>query len=486
MHAESKPHRPEPSDHELEYAWRRGKLIIILGDGEAVPVDKVDGDATATVKKEVIVHNSGGQIENLFVEPIIIKLRPKLVRIRHYLRGETRRAERIYPKSTGGWYGRMESGIEMAAFIVHSIVDEDGSWLTVIDPNSAEILESHRVRPFEAEALVPSPPPRYDLMPDDSTAGRRKILEPLLNQAPPTWKQLYSLTRGISLAPLRTGDSMREAMDYLVPKRWSQSVREEVMAFLSLIVTGQDELTEDPVTYFDRLKVTPSLRTLLVIHQIALLGGLEVPDYLSIFHEKTRSELLAMRWYDAFSEFERPALVFNNPFTDVARQYIAKLNKQEGFALRLPISSSEAAKSREARLHRLVLLYQGIGISGRVNRRAIGLKTLYYLGKAHGWPHRHLSFSARLGEDDENPLLLHEIVVPPDAAEQLLRMRSGLMQRDWYHRWENHGALQESQKQVQREMDRIKQNLEVGVSEKRLLRRFHIKDPSPYELKKLA
>jgi hypothetical protein len=347
----------------------------------------------------------------------------------------------------------MKSGKGFGVFVIQDVKNSGQKWMTILDPESNSIHESHLVHHYEAESLIPpadwASPLRDLRQPDEKK--RERLISSVLDRPPLTLEQLYALVGdadipSVRFGGLKIGATMRETMEQLVPETWSPKTREEVMAFLAWITLYPEPLDKDPVDFFDveEVRWIPALRSLLFqYHARALSGRLQLP-YVRRFWEYEGPEEY---YLGAFTKLDRPkmAVVMKDPLLhipSILHHYVTDLQTSGRLVTGLPVSRAQARRSKTMRYHRLLMVQYGVALRAVVNVEAIGLKRLAYIGSAYRWPHRHLVWNQPIGnKTEQRPRMVHEMFVPFSAVEKVRRAVKGLMQVDLYHRSDNAQVL---------------------------------------------
>lgn len=426
------------------YKLEDDSLLITLESGKQLHVNDLDPEEHYYVRSELFMDKSGGQMLVNLNHIMKVSLRPIMFRIRFYKRDECLTVEDIYPESTGQWYGRMKIGRQKALYLIQETEDNSRPWITIMDPETGEIFESHRIHLYEAEALIPDPD-QWGILEKtvNPQLSRESTLTEFLDDCcMPSVDDILDLLAGaeiphIRFGGFRLGENIRETLSQIVPESWTKNVREEVMAFLSYLLTKPKETKEDPIEFLERFNATPTLRFLIMLHQSALLAGAEPIQYVRRFWEYDTEA----KHTHAFSVIGRPDIfeVFTVPriyprYTEFLTE-IEKLVKEKTILMGLPYTKRDAKRSRHARSIRIQFMLHNVHLLGRVRTETLGLSRLFYMGRAYRWPHRHLAYTMSLNGEEERPLLLHEIIAPPVAVQRMRRKEGwNILETDWYHR----------------------------------------------------
>lgn len=242
---------------------------------------------------------------------------------------------------------------------------------------------------------------------------RWSIIAPLLRAPPPSWEQLSNIICDVDLpVDFEIGRNMQVTLEQIIPEWWFQNIKEEVMAFLSWVMSSPEPLTEDPVVCFSQLMAAPKLRALMMLHQIYLLSDQTTPDWLKQF-----LSLDDRTWTTPSTESEEKPnlnrLLVSEVALGILFEHINQLKISDQVPLGLPVTRQQAQESQQLRLERLALQFYGLGITGRVNTDAVGLRRLYYLGKGHTKHHKHLVYTLNLDNEEGSSLkpVFQEIIV---------------------------------------------------------------------------
>ncbi|MGY5879089.1 MAG: hypothetical protein RTV31_02515, partial [Candidatus Thorarchaeota archaeon] len=154
---------------------------------------------------------------------------------------------------------------------------------------------------------------------------------------------------------------------------------------------------------------------------------------------------------------------------------VTELNENQVIMSGLPITKEDALLSREAWIDRFAMIQNSLQIRGHVQNRNLGLRTLIYVGGAHRWPHKHLAWTARLGNPAKKPPYIQVMVMPPSAAERIRRLRPNISEVFWSASKINYNLFSGSTQKWKTNTTRILQSLENQRSMKQLEREFGVK-----------
>ena len=357
----------------------------------------------------------------------------------HYYSPSILHQNEMYPPSSGGWIGHFsESGIE-AQFSVFPLVEEMKNVLLITDRETGELYGAFKINLFEKLILFMKKD--WDVWSELYEAHNPKkrddVIHQLLDRKAPSFSELAKLVEGVDIPKLKIGKTMRETMNQLVPESFPMNVREELMAFLALSIKLQIP-DEDPLDFNSRYQSTPILGTLAYHHIQYYIEEKEPPNYVRIFFLADRGALFV-------NSQPRTEAIEQNPW-DIAWMQLVNinptrrgkildlvndLNEKQKIITSLPVTRMEATVSRENWIDRFTTILYALSLRGHVHNQKLGLHTLIYVGGAHRWPHKHLAWTARLGNPFDNPPYFQIMVVPSAAAERIKRIKPNIAEEDW-------------------------------------------------------
>ncbi|MHA2241855.1 MAG: hypothetical protein ACXACE_09605 [Candidatus Thorarchaeota archaeon] len=421
--------------------YRNESLEIVLKNGVIIPASAKN--VVYSIHSERVVDNTGKSVDLQLKMRANIVLKPLLVIKRFYSAKPSQFTEDIYPPSTYGWYTRFSGGTRVSLYIVQRMEDANQLWLTILDSETGLVYESHMVEPYETEILslfekTEAVEKDYAFLDSrDRDLVRNEVIGSLLDSPPPTWEQMTKLTADIIIPNMKLGENMREAMNQLVPDVFSKDIREELMSFLVWVARGKVP-DENPVQFFGNLYHLPILRVLLMGHTLCIKDGVNPPPYVKLMMLASRGQLEApkrppvdVQQRIAWSMFWHKVSELFPDWRGLVVESVSELNSSMKFISRLPVTKSAAKRTKLAWRKRFAMLYYGLFIHGLVNPRSLGLRRLLYVGAAHRWASRHLSWTARLGEINERPPHLQVMEMPPSAAERVKRLRPNVITVEW-------------------------------------------------------
>jgi len=350
-------------------------------------------------------------------------------------------ASEMYPPSSRGWVGHVsESGTD-ALFSLQKIVGENGYLLSIVDLATGEVLRIHPVKAYEIEILLMKTDwMRYNNIFDEKSREYEEIpFEQLLDNPAPSWDELGHLLDGVNIPNLKRGSTMRETMEQLVPISFPENIRLELMTFLAYII-NLEVPKEDPLDFQiatkNKFQSAPLLRRLVYSHVQSLLEEIKPPQYIRIITMADRGMLKSgiepapgetdpwtISWHKIMEMFPNN----NEQVSRVAQE----LNQKREIITSLPTSKEDAKKSNTAWNTRFTLIRSGLMLRGYVQEQSLGLTKLVFMGRTHRWPHKHLAWSARLGNPEQNPPYIQVLVLPSTAIPKLDRLRQKTARINW-------------------------------------------------------
>lgn len=394
------------------------------------------------MKHSLIVGKSGKtQVKDLDQEAHVC-VKASLATKKPYASGMGQIPDPSWPASSEGWYGRMIGGKSEALYTLQEILNDSRYWLTISDPETGVIYESHPIQQYEIAVLQlledwESDNERYSALESATREASRDAALSILNESSPSWAEVSKLFKEVVIPNFRLGSSMRDSIDQLVPYSFPPETREELLAFLAW-TTKHTIPRDDPVDFFEKLKATPLLRGLLMGHLQCIIDGVETPSYVRLmmladkgllgqpkkpppdYEEKTKWFIF---WYKLDELFP--------DWRGKAAKFAAELQESRRVAMGLPINRSQAKKSRPAWEDRFAMMVSGLVLRANVHVRAVGLRRLAYIGAAHRWPHKHLAWATRLEGTSDQSRHLQVMIMPPTAAERVRRVRPNVIDIDW-------------------------------------------------------
>jgi hypothetical protein len=349
--------------------------------------------------------------------------------------------QEMYPPSSNSWITHLSESGKDAIFSLQSIIGKNQYLLSIVDVRTEEIINLLQVNSFEVNLLLMETDwDRYNrIITEIATDVKELSLEEILGQPAPSWKELSRITEGIDIPHLDNGETIRDTMEQLVPKSFPENVRLELMAFLAYIIhlkIPKDDPLDFQISLRKRFQSSPLLRILVYGHIQCLVEGISPPQYVRLMVLADRGMLgtgmepspverdpWGMMWY---------RLMEMLPTHKARVASIAdELNRTQKIITSLPVSKGESKSSTEAWLDRFSLVRHSLVLRGYIQDQRIGLVKLAFIGNTHRWPHKHLAWSARLGNPETNPPFIQIMLMPPAAAERIIRIKPKISCIDW-------------------------------------------------------
>ncbi|MCK5303216.1 MAG: hypothetical protein KAJ96_08750, partial [Candidatus Thorarchaeota archaeon] len=417
-----------------QLTWNALGPHITLESGELFSGETKD--YSYEINNEIVVDEIGfskhiplKKAARIILKPIEVTKRPYSTRVEQL-------SDDLYPPASYGWTASMRKEGEEALYVVQKLQnDKRRYWLTIVNAATAEVHESHAIYKYEAGIItltsdVDSDDELYlSIRAEESELAMKKALGILDTGPPPTWEDIAPLIAQVRIPGLMIGRNMRETVNQLVPMEFPSDVREEIMAFLAW-TTRKGIPDEDPVKFFSNTESLRLFSRLYTGHLQCILEGFPPPAYIRLMKRAVSGKLLPLSRPPTESEEETSWLMafhkISEQFPDWTGRvikYAVDLNAADGVAVELPVSSAAAKRSKRAWGDRLALAAHGLFLDIHIEPQSLGLQHLVYVGAAHRWPHKHLVFSARLGNDVGRPPNLQVMYMPPSAAERVIRAR---------------------------------------------------------------
>jgi hypothetical protein len=396
---------------------------------------------TSFVIKQIIV-NEAGRTEIEAIKPMPEIILEPILRVEGGYAEEHIHPEPYYPPSTNGWAGRVSDDYAKAVFFVHESVETSKYWLSIVDPKSNRIFEAHLILPFEAGILI------YREEFDNYSAAIRQLsvndrtwaaqwIKEILDGPPPTWQELAKITKDVYIPNLQLGETMRATLEKIIPASFGSVIREQIMAFIGLI-TRWTYPNEDPIPYFKKIESVPVLRVLLMGHLWCLVGDSAPPPYIRILLDSesyrlgapaltTRESAQKNSWIRAHWQINERLPRFSN----TSRKHATQLNASKKIITSLPVSKSEAARSRKKWIERFRLQTEGLLLRSNIRPRSLGLIRVASLTAAHQWPHKHMRYSTSVGTGGYRDPHIQIMEMPKSSYEAVLRARPSIVSIDW-------------------------------------------------------
>ena len=435
-----------PDKSEWGYLeFREGIPLVKLDSGENII--STTPALSYELEHQVVVGETGESEIQQLKKRVVIILNPIFTGRFPYAPSLTQAEEPYYPPSTLGWFGRARFGVDDFSYIVQRLVGND-LWLTILNENDV-IQECHRIKEYEYPILKMKDDRYYiresinKLLPEKPEKTRAEILS-ILDGPPPEWSDLLLLTSDVDVQGLNVGRNMSESLDTLVPQNIEPEAREEIKAFFAWLLTNQEFPEEDPLSVSHRARVTLSFNHLIFAHTICSLLKIEPPHYVKLLYEATKVNVEWARlvhdgiggrgtWHLPSHLFTSSVWTYVLSKTDRSIEIIKELNRHNQVITKLPVSYTQAKKSRTAFIDRMIMASPegGVRLTARVRLEAIGLKYMIYVGRAHMYPHRHMRDITVIGKGGKNPEHIQTMAIPGKAAEVVKRVRPRTIEIGW-------------------------------------------------------
>jgi hypothetical protein len=452
-------------------------ITIELKSGKVISSKSTDNVVFEVMNQISLDTESRSVVEPIQPRPKIL-LKPILIIHHPYSKISGQVVEDMFPPSTSGFYGRLLNGKSESLYFVQRVVNSGQFWLTIMDPLTSRIFETHLIQPYEAEALSLRDDYKTRRIPSAETNGKKGDILSILNAPAPTWGELSLLVKDVSIPNLQMGNTMEKTLTQIVPTKFPGPIRKELMAFLAYVI--QNKLpNEDPLTYMSRFSSTTILGNLIQGHLMHLTDKTDWPSYVKLM-------ILAARGQLRYPKRALPDSVLSDPWfmyaqkcsellpnwLNIAVNSARDLNESGRLVLGLPTTKSAARKSRASWKRRFAEMSYDLMMRGHVDASALGLVELVYLGAAYRWPHRHMKFITRLGASSENPPYLQVMLMPLNAAERVRRALPSVLNVAWSARTLNLDLLNQRTNTWDIPVEPIVESLEKKSTMRKLMNRF--------------
>ena len=407
---------------------------------------------------------------------IRVHSRPILTRLLPYSKQASKHFEDIYPKSSNYWYSRMIAGKSHAKYIVHTIDNDQRLWLAITNPVTNSPYEQHFIQPYEYWMLKLDSIEDYQrrwlesVQPENADEIAFSIMKSLEDEM--SWKELAEVAQ--TIPPSFSRDKYAwNTLEQIIPEGFVGEARHELMAFLKWSRIS-NQLREDPIQFFFRLTSLPFFKSLLEVHYRFRDG--DHPRYLdlSLSKAKKKQERYVSKTdrHQAFSDFLHKMIDSSPDLRHLALEYVRSMNNSGVVVTTLPVTKSQAARSRTSWWDRFSLFTLDLHIRTHVRVPAFGLRRAIYFGNAYRWPHPHLSWSSRLESDSEYPLHVQELILPPQAIEQVKHYLPNLLEIEWSARSTNPSRFASKLGQWKVSDKRILESVQRTMTERKIRGRF--------------
>ena len=353
------------------------------------------------------------------------------------------RQQELYPPSTNNWIQFLSLSGPEALFSVQSIKDEEKCLLSVVDISTGNLVRLHPINNYEVSILSMETDWDYynRIIAISDSDSEELSLSDLLKAPAPSWTELGKLLSGVNIPNLQRYDTVGETLNQLVPESFPKRVREELIVFLAWTIRAKIP-TQDPLDFLSgflkRFRSARLLRALVFGHVQCLIQNIEPPQYVRLMamadqgslkvgigpkSEETEQDPWSTTWYSILEMFpDRKSRIFS---------LAQSLNTSQEIYITIPVTKEEASISKDAWLDRFALVRASILMRGYVQDRRLGLVKVVYIGGAHRWPHRHLQWTARLGNPGQKPPYIQVMVFPASSIDRIMRIKQNFAIINW-------------------------------------------------------
>ena len=424
-----------------QLTWNATGPHLTLESDESLSGDT--RDYSYEVNNEIVVDETGFSKQVPLKRATRVILKPVEVTKKPYSKMVEQSSDDLYPPASHGWTSRMMKKGEEAQFVIQKIHNDERYWLTIVNSTTADVYESHTIHKYESSLItltddVDAINEMYLRVRAEQFESARKKALKILDGPPPTWEDIASLADQIQIPRLLIGNNMRETISQFVPMEFPSDVREELMAFLAWTTQRKGLPEEDPLKFFNNMESLRISSRLFTGHLLCLLDGRPPAPYVRSMKLAVSDRLTPLGRPPTESEEDTPwSMAYRKiseqfpDWTGRVIEYAMNLNAAGNVIVELPVSSATAKRSRKAWGNRLALAIHGLYLTINIEPQSLGLQHLVYVGAAHRWPHRHLVFSARLGNGLGRPPNLQVMYMPPSAAERVTRARPSVEEIEW-------------------------------------------------------
>ncbi len=457
-------------------------VIIKLKSGKILSGRNSDNDILYEIQNTITLDEKGHSKVDPLISKHKILLKPYLIMQHPYTNQGLQFIEDIFPPSTAGFYGRLQAGKSNALYTMQQIQDSDQFWLSISNPQTGQIYETHIIQPYEAEALsmIEDSQIRQILFTEaaNNRAKSREEILSILDTSSPSWQELARLIVDVSVPNLKLGNTMRDTLTQIVPSSFPSQIRDELMTFLAYVIRGKIP-DEDPLTYSYRFSSMTILEPLLNGHLMHLIDGTEWPSYVKLMTLAERGQLELPKRAVSDLIKKSPWLLFSvkcaehlSNWLNIVVTSAINLNKSGKIILGLPTTKSSAKKSKKAWKQRFAEMSHGLRVYSHINQSSLGLVEIMYIGAAYRWSHRHMKFITRLGGMSENSPHLQVMLVPVSTVERIKRALPSILSVAWSTRASNLDIFDSTSGKWHVPTGRIVDSLENKSSIKTLRKQF--------------
>lgn len=417
--------------------------MLTYEDGPKLELDS--GEVISDSRKQVIfemayesiMDKSDGEIHwRELQNPVRIYLTPRIAVVRKYTRQvQEEGVDFIYPPSTNLFYSRLVKGMKSAQYVVHDVADSEDLWLSIVIPDSGEIQESFSIRRYECDVigLKTWSEAFEDLTASFSSPRSAEVCTDILSVVDKTkldWTELHRLTGGSVPPTFTLGSSSRESLSRIIPiERYLEENQDQILAFLTYV--AKDIRPEgDIVEFCNYTSSIAYFRWLFTRHMLIRMinPDQDVPAYLNLVKEsalgntsghgplpdergKLKPDYVLPRRVDSLVPDSQ------NEVMDVVKS----LKESGEIVTAYPIPKKNV-DSRETQRKRFIMWEAGLRLRAHIRPQCFNLREILFIKSAYRWPTRHTAYSIRLGPESERSAYLQGMIVPPSAAERIIRV----------------------------------------------------------------
>ena len=474
------------------------KVWITPEEFEMGVIKFIDGDVIAEFVSGKMVSGNG---LNIFYEPVTrirrnkhgtsvsekfdsrlsVRLKPSLS-IRHpYADHGVQFIEDVFPHSTDGFYGRLQAGKGEALYIVQPIRNSERYWLTIVNPQTGHIHETHVIQSYEAESLSLTEDSMRALYRKSSTNREktRKDIFSILDSPSPSWLELENIISDVYIPNLELGETMKDTFTQIVPSSFPTEIREELMVFLAYVIESKVP-KEDPLEYLHKFSSMVVLENLVSNHLMHVLDGTKWPPYVKMMILSERGQLDPPKRAVSDAIINTPWLLFGQKCAEMRPNWLniaidsAKtITESKKVTIGLATPASATKRSRPLWKKRFTEITHGLRVRGDINYTPLGLAEFVYYGAAYRWPHKHMKFISRLGGAGENTPHLQIMVMPISVLERVKRALPSVLTVDWSARLLNYNLFDRESNRWDIPIDKIIESLETRSSVPKLKEEFN-------------
>ena len=392
------------------------------------------------VYHKIVLDPKGNSIRMKLNAPVDLKLKPDLLVKRTYAPRMTQTDVVIYPPATEGWYGRMILGTEYFNYSIQTSCkgtnEKEVYWLSIFDDDGV-VYESYPVKYYEVETVSLTEDLQYrqeifKTKLSKNVDSIRKHYLSILDDPPPPFDDVLRLVQGTPNVIPQLGKTLGETISSIVPSWIENSTRQELITFLSWIVSKKIP-KEDRIALFEKLTIMVTLRILLGIHEYRRIMNEQLLPYVRIINAELQNQgYMAERdEVDARITAKLPSQYLS----PVVPEALSELNEKGEIITRIPDSIKQNTMNIAPTDMRFLLYWGGLKLEVMPILPTIGLKELIYIGSAHQWPHIHTVWSGYL---EERNARFNSMYFPISSIEKIKKANQGFLEVDMYVRNDNY------------------------------------------------